>query len=280
MVIKALLIVAIVAILMEDGSTIRKSEEEKREEKELAELVNKTLAEEAEKEEEEKKKKQLDPEKKEDETKKEKNSTDKKESGEKKRDVEDQDKACPPANFSCPVVKPCQPCHECPAPEDCPPVEECGPCPEVRPCSPCGPASVGNHTSVDQPPTVDCTEVATMSVPVALVVGASAGVLVTGVATAIGLILRYVDPIVSGFFFVATVVLIWYFSSHYPETARELGGRAATLLREAATALSHRIVEALRHHNEQVGVPVLISSFLLPDLSSMFEEKFALRFSM
>ncbi len=96
-----------------------------------------------------------------------------------------------------------------------------------------------------------------MSVPVAMAVGASAGVLLTGIAAAIGLILRYVDPIVSGFFFVASVVLIWYFSSHYPETARELGARAATLLREAATTLGHRLVEALQRHSEQVGVPVL-----------------------
>jgi uncharacterized membrane protein YphA (DoxX/SURF4 family) len=92
-----------------------------------------------------------------------------------------------------------------------------------------------------------------MSVPVALVVGVVAGVLVTGVATAIGLILRYIPPVASGFFFMATIIIIWYLCSQYPETARELGGRAATLLREAATALSHRIVEALRHHSEQVG---------------------------
>jgi hypothetical protein len=69
---------------------------------------------------------------------------------------------------------------------------------------------------------------------------------------------------------VAAIIIIWYLCSHYPETARELGGRAATLLREAATALGNRIVEALRHHNEQVGFPVLILSFLLSDLSSMF----------
>ena len=104
-----------------------------------------------------------------------------------------------------------------------------------------------------------------MSVPVAMAVGASAGVLLTGIAAAIGLILRYVDPVVSGFFFVASVVLIWYFSSHYPETARELGARAATLLREAATTLGHRLVEALQRHTEQVGVPLLslISSYFL-----------------
>ncbi len=96
-----------------------------------------------------------------------------------------------------------------------------------------------------------------MSVPVALAVGASAGILLTGVAASIGLILRYVNPIASGFFFVATVVLIWYLSSHYPETARELGGRAATLLREAAVALGHRVMAAIQRHQEQVSVPIL-----------------------
>ncbi len=92
-----------------------------------------------------------------------------------------------------------------------------------------------------------------MTVPVALVVGAMASLLVTGVAAAIGLILRYVNPIASGFLFMATIVIIWYLCSHYPEAARGLGGRAATLLREAAAALSHRVMEALRHHNNQVG---------------------------
>ncbi len=92
-----------------------------------------------------------------------------------------------------------------------------------------------------------------MTVPVAVAVGVVATLLATGVAALIGILLRYVSPIVSGFIFVATIVIIWYLCSHYPETARELGGWAATLLREAATALGNRIVEALRHHNEQVG---------------------------
>jgi hypothetical protein len=107
-----------------------------------------------------------------------------------------------------------------------------------------------------------------MTVPVALVVGAMASLLATGVAAAIGLILRYVNPIASGFLFMATIVIIWYLCSHYPETARELGGRVATLLREAATALSHRVVEVLRHHNEQVGLLTSPNFFL--SLSSMF----------
>jgi hypothetical protein len=46
---------------------------------------------------------------------------------------------------------------------------------------------------------------------------------------------------------------MWYLCSQYPETARELGGRATTLLREAVVALGHRVMEAIRHHQEQVG---------------------------
>ncbi len=94
-----------------------------------------------------------------------------------------------------------------------------------------------------------------MSVPVALAVGACAGGLLTGVAALLGLVIRYFSPIESGFVFLATIIIVWYLCSHHPETARELGGRAATLLREAAAALGHRIVEAIRHHNEQVGLP-------------------------
>ncbi len=92
-----------------------------------------------------------------------------------------------------------------------------------------------------------------MSVPVAMAIGACASLLVTGVVTALGLLLRYVPPTVSGFLILATIIIIWYLCSHYPETARELGGRAVAVLREAAMALSHRVVEALQRHNEQVG---------------------------
>jgi hypothetical protein len=107
-----------------------------------------------------------------------------------------------------------------------------------------------------------------MSASLALAVGVLVGLLCSAVAVAIGLILRYVPPIASGFVFLATIVIVWYLCSHYPEAARELSDRAATLLREAATALSHRVMEALRHHHEQVGLPTNLS-FLLR-LSSMF----------
>ncbi len=101
-----------------------------------------------------------------------------------------------------------------------------------------------------------------MSVPLAMAVGACASLLVTGVATAIGLLLRYAPPIYCGLLFLSIVVLTWYLSSHYPETARELGGRVVATLREATIALSHRVMEAIRHHNDQVGFPAEPNLFL------------------
>jgi hypothetical protein len=265
MVFKAIVIFLVIAILMEDGSSMRKkTEEEEKEEKEIAERVNATLAEEEEKErlEEEEKKKRQDQEKKRKGTGKEK----------------EQDEACPTLNQTCPEQKPCpevtkcpekELCPVCPEVKECPPFEECRPCPKVRecvrcpemdPCVPCeecpprkecGP-SQSNHTDV-QTPGPGCPDPSDMSVPVALAVGACAGVLVTGVAAIIGIVLRYFSPLECGFLVLAVIIFVWYLSSQYPETARELGGRAATLLREAAAALSHRIVDAIRHHNEQVG---------------------------
>jgi hypothetical protein len=104
-----------------------------------------------------------------------------------------------------------------------------------------------------------CQESAGLSVPLALIVGAVAGCLVTGVATVIGLLLWYAPPIVLGFLFLAVIVIVWFLSSHYPETARELGGRAATLLREANVALGHRVMAAIQRQQEQVGVPTILS---------------------
>ncbi len=92
-----------------------------------------------------------------------------------------------------------------------------------------------------------------MTVPVALAVGAMASLLVAGVATGVGLLLRYVPPMVSGLFFISIIIMVWYLSSQYPETARDLGGRVVATLREATIALGHRVMEAIRHHNDQVG---------------------------
>jgi hypothetical protein len=259
MVFKTLLVVIVLAVLMEDSASIRKTAEEEKEEEELARAVNATLEAEEEKRRKEEdeaknKKRQLDPVKKKDEIQKKDETTKKDEKEEKVRtqdktgdeDVKgrDRDEACLPLNFTCPTVEPCDPCpelKECPEIKECSPCKKCGICPPVKPCP------VYNNTICQCP-----EEDVGMTVPVALAVGASAGVLLTGVATIIGLLLRYTSPIFSGLLFVTLVVLTWYLSSRYPETARELGGRAWTALQEATVALGHRVLEAIRHHDNQV----------------------------
>jgi hypothetical protein len=242
---KTLLIVLVVAVLLEDGMSVKKrTREEEEEDERVAKEVNATLAaEEAEKKkEEEDKKKREEKKKATDEVKDQKNV-------EPKEGSRDKDEALPCYNLTCPIIEPCQPCKPC---EDCPACKESGPCPTVKPCKPC---SVVNHTNGHQdfPSPPSCPEVASsMSVPVAMLVGACASLLVTGVATVIGLLLRYVPPTVSGLLFLAIIIIIWYLSSQYPATARELGGRAVALLREATVALGHRLMEALRHQ-EQVS---------------------------
>jgi hypothetical protein len=283
MVFKAIVIFLVIAVLLEDGSSIKKTEEEERENRELAEKVNATLAEEEEKErqeEEEREKKRLDQEKKRKGTGKEKG----------------QDEACPTLNQTCPEQEPCpevtkcpekELCPVCPEVKECPPYEECRPCPKVRecvrcpemdpcvPCEECPPRkecgqSPFNHTDV-QTPGPGCSDPTGMSVPVALAVGASAGVLLAGVSAAIGLALRYASPIVSGFLFICFIVITWYLSSRYPEVARELGGQVIAVLREATVALGHRVMEAVRHHNDQVGFPNM--PYLSLRLSSIFHLK-------
>jgi hypothetical protein len=275
------------ALLLEDGSSVRKrTEEEEKEDREIAEKVNATLAEEEEKErqEEREKKRRQDQEKKRQDQEKEPEETGQEtSSGTGKK--EGQDEACPTFNLTCPdnkpcpicpEVRPCFPCKKCPAPvvcqpcEDCPPCKKCGPCP-IRPIKPCQPC-VSNDTIIQPPSNPGCSEsIQAMTVPVAMAVGAGAALLVTCVATVIGLVIRYVPPTVSGFLCVATIIIVWYLSSQYPETARELGRRAWTTLQEATVALGHRIVEAIRHHNEQVSL--LTSPNLFLSLSSSFHLK-------
>ncbi len=257
---------------MDDSTSIRKkSVEEEKVDEELAKAVNRTLA-------EEEKKKEEDERKKRDEKKKTTNGV--KDHKEKRTDIEEQmgqGEDCPSANLTCPEVKPCPEFEPCPEIKPCPPCEECGSCPEVDPCQPCGPCPpihcqpcpVVNRTNLSVPD--GCPEAGGMTIPVAMAVGAIASLLVTGVATAIGLLLRYTSPIFSGLLFIFIVVLTWYRSSHYPETARELGGRVVATLREATMALSHRVLEAIRHH-DQVGSPIFLS-ILLSTLSSIFHLK-------
>jgi hypothetical protein len=269
MVIKTLLIVLVFVVLMEDTASIRKTEEERKEDEEVAKAVNRTLAE------EEKKRKEEEDEKKkstEDDSKsKKEDKAEKKNVNGKMDQQESQNEAGPSLNCTCPVVRPCKPCQDCPKEKVCPEFKECPAqevCPEVDPCQPCGPCPpihcqpcpVCNGTLVDRPGVANVTRLdcpsepasPVMTVPVAMFVGACASLLVIGFATAIGLLLRYVSPTVSGFLFLAVIIIIWYLSSQYPETARELGGRVVATLREATIALSHRVMEAIRHQ-EQVG---------------------------
>jgi hypothetical protein len=117
-----------------------------------------------------------------------------------------------------------------------------------------------------------------MTTPVAMAIGAVASLLATGVAAAIGLILRYTSPIESGFLFLATIIIMWYLCSRYPEAARELGERVVATLRDATIALSHRVAEAIQRQNEQVGFPVL--SLISSKFEFHLKNMFALRFSM
>jgi hypothetical protein len=266
--VKVLLIFILVAILMEDGSSIRKTKEEIQEEEEVAKAVNATLA-----AEEEKKRKE-----EEDEAKKKKKKGESKvkvkEDDQPKKEKKDEDEALPCLNLTCPVIKPCQPCEEedCPPCERCPEGQGCPPCKKCGACPPCGPCPVDNSTilEVDCPAPPACPRHPGLTLPAAMAVGAVTGILVTGIAATVGLILRYVPPIISGFLVLATVVILWYLCSQYPETARELGGRAANLLREAAVALGHRVMAAIQRHQEQVGVPMLKPNLLR--MSSMFQK--------
>jgi hypothetical protein len=264
--VKVILIIVIMAILMEDGSSIKKTAEEEREDAEIAAAVNRTLA-----EEEKKRKEDEERKKTEDETRGKKKDEKKKISEKKAAEgsgggSEERDEALPSSNITCPDPVECPEPRKCPAPTVCPeiePCEPCGPCPPIH-CQPC---PVCNNTSVASPEVVNVTTTRldcpsepaspAMTVPVAMLVGACASLLVTGVATAIGLLLRYVSPTVSGFLFLAVIIIIWYLSSQYPETARELGGRAMDILREASVALGHRIMAAVQRHQDQVGFPIL-----------------------
>jgi hypothetical protein len=253
MVIKSALIIMVILILMEDGSSIKKTEEEKREDEELARVVNATLEAEEEKKRKEEEGEVKKKKKKEDGTK-EKRTGDVTKDKEKK-DVENKDEACPPANFSCPIVQPCSPCKNCEACEDCP---KCGPCPrceDPEECPPVLPCPADNDTRRGQelstPPS--CPELPSMSVPVALVTGATVSLLTVSAAAVLGLVLRYVPPLISGFLFLVLILMVWFLSSRYPEVAREMGARAWTIMQEATSALSHRIMEAIRHRDNQVG---------------------------
>jgi hypothetical protein len=254
--VKVLVILLVIAVLMEDGSSMRKTDQERKEDEEVAKSVNATLAaEEAEKKKEEDERKKREEKKKAtDEVKdgKEKADGGPKNGSDQAKKEEVQDNCTCPVADPCPEVRECAPCAPCPGVDPCPEEKHCPEEKPCLPCRPCGPCPSVNCTSPDVPPVSPCPEPtgSSMSVPVAMLVGASVSLLFTGVATLVGLLLRYVPPTISGFLILAIVIIIWYLCSHYPETARQLGGRVATLLREAATALGHRIMAAIRHHDQ------------------------------
>jgi hypothetical protein len=248
------------ALLLEDGSSVRKkTEKEEEEDRKIAEAVNRTLV--AEEEKRRKEDEELAKKKKGEEEKGKKRTED-------LGRQEGQGQACVTSNVTCPVV-------ECPAPVECDPCgpcAPCGPCPEEKtcpeekicpkekvclPCRPCGPCPPEkpcpslNQTS--RTASEGCPEASGLSVPIAMVVGALISLGTMGLAAVVGLILRYVPPLISGILFLTVVFVVWFLSSNYPDTARELGGRAVTLIREAALALSHRAMAVIRRHQDQVG---------------------------
>jgi hypothetical protein len=268
MVFKTLLIVLVFAVLMEDSLSIKKTAEEEKEDREVAEKVNATLAEEEKKrqEEKEKKKDKTEIKKKEEENKGRRENKDEKTGEKNKADQRESQSEADSLNCTCPTVDPCPEERTC---EKCPVCKECGKCPTVKPCQPCKPCGpcgpdtvVHNETT---PSANQCPEDQglVMTIPVAMAVGAAASFLVIGVATAVGLVIRYVPPTVSGFFFLSTIIIVWYLSSQYPAVAREMGERVVTVLREATVTLGNRVMAALQRHNEQVGFPVLSLIFSL-----------------
>jgi hypothetical protein len=110
----------------------------------------------------------------------------------------------------------------------------CLPCPILH--DGCGPSAHGDPDPI------------TLATPEAILVGAAAAVLVLVVAAAVAILVRYLPTITSGLLIVATIVLVWYLSSMYPEAARRLGARLLGALRRAATSIVDRVLR--RHHPE------------------------------
>jgi hypothetical protein len=86
------------------------------------------------------------------------------------------------------------------------------------------------------------TNVAALATPEAILVGAAAAVLVLVVAAAVAIVVRYLPTFTSGLLIVATIILVWYLSSMYPEVARRLGARVLGAVRSAATSIVDRLL--------------------------------------
>jgi hypothetical protein len=142
---------------------------------------------------------------------------------------------------------PCRPTlvpRECPA---CPPSTTSAPAPQL-----CGPGSTGG----------DSLAVASLSTPMAVLVGAVATLLVCVLAVAVGIIIRYIPIFVSGLLVLAAIVLVWYYSSTQPAAARECGQRLWVFLRDAATS----VVDRVFRRNPQVRVHLILWYFFMTKL--------------
>ncbi len=76
----------------------------------------------------------------------------------------------------------------------------------------------------------------------AFLVGVATTLLMLVLAVIIGVIIRYLPLVVTGFLILSSLCMVWYFSSRYPESARRLGARVWAALRSAATSIVDRVL--------------------------------------
>jgi hypothetical protein len=136
---------------------------------------------------------------------------------------------------------------------------ECPVCPEPplsKDCVPCGesPSDVSGGTTPDvcgpSPPilTNPGSYSDVVEVPMAFLVGVATTLLMLVLAVIIGVIIRYLPLIVTGFLILSSLCMVWYFSSRYPESARRLGARVWAALRSGVSAVVERLFR--RNHSE------------------------------
>jgi hypothetical protein len=143
-------------------------------------------------------------------------------------------------------------CPTCPDPTL---VRECPPCEECRPCT-LGPGTSGGSSSDGcgpHPPLVaapgDHSEM--VEVPVAFLVGVATTLLMLVLAVVLGVIIRYLSLVASGFLVLILLCMVWYYSSKYPESARRLGTRLWEALRNGTTTAVDFL---LRRNRPEVNV--------------------------
>jgi uncharacterized membrane protein YphA (DoxX/SURF4 family) len=87
-----------------------------------------------------------------------------------------------------------------------------------------------------------------VEVPMAFLVGVATTLLMLVLAVVLGVIIRYLSLVASGFLVLILLCMVWYYSSRYPESARRLGARVWAALRSAATSVVDRVLG--RRHPE------------------------------